>query len=218
MKNLTITWVTLAILIGWFSDTFAGDREKKIFLSCRASTGGEPVTLFGCIGERLATQELVNFINGEAFGPNNEFVKLWKSITGNKPYNNYLVATMPYRGGVIFVYRSGSYWSPDGKNPRGGGNTIRVYDGNTPFIAMLPYRGGVITAFKNSGVYFSPNGMNIGGGGNTRNIYGGSGEVRKMELYRHSRGLGVKTLFSNGIWYCSPDGNYVGGGGNTHHC
>lgn len=220
MKIITLVASLLALSA---TTVLAGDREERIFRECAKGTGGNPKLTAICASGGLAKQEIDNFFNGEAFGPNNEFVKLWKSLFPEKKFVNDLITTMPFKGGMIYGYRSGVYWSPDGNNPRGGGKTARIYPPTTntqtaAVIAMVPYENGVTTAFQNSGVYHSPDGQNIGGGGNTYKVYTGSAEVRAMTLYSHASGTGIRTQFSNGVWYCSPDGRNVGGGGNTSRC
>jgi len=203
----------------------AGEREQEIMTTCAAASGGNPKAMAVCGAAALTKQEIDNFFHGEAFGPNNEFVKILRNLfPGKKEFVNSLVTVVPYNGGVIYGFKSGVYFSPDGENARGGGNTVRIYPpiGATAqtaaVIAMVPWKNGVITAFDNAGVYYSPDGQNVGGGGSTVSVYEGSQTARAMAIYTHSSGRqGVKTLFGS-TWYCSPDGQNVGGGGSTTHC
>jgi hypothetical protein len=74
-----------------------------------------------------------------------------------------------YQTGVITAFSGkGIYFSPDGQNLGGGGNTIRVDSASQPVVAMIAYQAGVITAFSSGGgVCFSPDGQNLGGAGRT---------------------------------------------------
>lgn len=97
----------------------SGERKEQIALQCAASSGGNAVAFMSCGGARLAHHEFVNFLNGEAFGPVNEIRKIAEILFGrNDQYDNYIVTMMSYKGGVIYAYGSGIYYSTDGKNPR----------------------------------------------------------------------------------------------------
>src|SRR5207247_903494 len=66
-------------------------------------------------------------------------------------------------GGVDTLFsgsRSRVYFSPDGKNIGGGGNTIYAYNGTQLVEQMVSAGGGVDTLFSGSSsrVYFSPDG------------------------------------------------------------
>jgi hypothetical protein len=117
-----------------------------------------------------------------------------------------------FSGGVFAAFELGTiYFSPDGQNLGGGGNTTAVYDGSQKVRAITPYQNGVLTAFTGEGVYLSLDGKNLGGGGNTTRVYSGSQQVVAMIPYQTA----VLTAFSGGGIYLSPDGKNVGGGGNT---
>jgi hypothetical protein len=123
---------------------------------------------------------------------------------------------VPAGGGVDTLFsKGGVYFSPDGRNLGGGGNTIHAYDGTESIVQMVAAGGGVDTLFSGSSsrVYFSPDGKNIGGGGDTTYAYNGSESVIQMV----PAGGGVDTLFSGSSSrvYFSPDGRNIGGGGNT---
>lgn len=208
--------IILSFVIATVNIATAGDRERQILVECAASASSDPLSYLSCVGGKLAWQEVMNIFNGDAFGPNNEFVKLFKRIfSDDEPYFNDLRAVAPYRGGVLYGYRSGVYWSPDGNNPRGGGRTIRVYPGGAGVIKIIPFKGGVLTWFENNGVYYSPNGRNLGGGGATANVYPGTARILNVQLLYIRGDYHIATTFSNGYTYYSPDGRNLGGGGNT---
>ena len=50
-------------------------------------------------------------------------------LYGSGPYVNDLKILFPYRGGCIAVFKSGTYFSPDCRNLRGGGGgkTVRAW-------------------------------------------------------------------------------------------
>jgi uncharacterized delta-60 repeat protein len=108
-----------------------------------------------------------------------------------------------YSTGLVTGFGSGLiYYSPDGLNPGGGGNSVRVYAGTQTVVAMIPYQNGVITAFSGNSIYYSPNGQRLGGGGSTLRSYQGPERVTAMIPYNG----GVITAFAGaGIFY-SPDG------------
>ncbi|HEX4612977.1 MAG TPA: hypothetical protein VH092_32605, partial [Urbifossiella sp.] len=143
-------------------------------------------------------------------------------------------------GGVDTLFSGGGvYYSPDGRNLGGGGNTVLGYSGGQGVVQMVPAGGGVDTLFSGGGVYYSPDGRNLAGGGNTQmlgsdlapgyfvgpgssiylntpggaiDVYDGSQQVVEMVALGNG---GVDTLFSGGGVYYSPDGRNLGGGGNT---
>ncbi len=85
---------------------------------------------------------------------------------------------VPCRGGVYTAFDGGGvYFSPDGRNLGGGGNTGRVYRGSQLVKKMLCERGtgvggsdSIITTFSGGGVYKSIDGDNVGGGGRTHRL------------------------------------------------
>jgi hypothetical protein len=112
----------------------------------------------------------------------------------------------------------GIYYSPNGANLGGGGNTISygVVD-RTPSL-MITYRQGILTAFTDGSIFYSPDGQNPGGGGNTIQVDSGAHEtVQAMISYQPSGAFtpGVLTAFTDGTIYLSPDGTNLGGGGKT---
>jgi hypothetical protein len=128
---------------------------------------------------------------------------------------NRLVSMIPYGTGVLTTFSSFQYervyYSPDGLNLGGGGNTSQVYSGSARVVSMLPYQGGVLTAFAGSSlllsqanwITYSPDGRNLGGGGNTVLVYYGSQQV--VSMIRAPAG-GVYTAFANGgIWFSHDD-------------
>jgi hypothetical protein len=115
-------------------------------------------------------------------------------------------------GGIDTWLDDGSAWfSPDGNNVAGGGNTTLAYAGTQRIVQMVGTNAGVVTLFSGGTPYFSPDGRNLGGGGNTTHAYDGSQRVINMV----AAGGGIDTLFSAGGAYFSPDGRNLGGGGNT---
>jgi uncharacterized delta-60 repeat protein len=119
-------------------------------------------------------------------------------------------ALVAYKGRVITAFSTDLiYLSPDARYLGGGGDTTRVYSGNTA-VAMIPY-DGLLTAFDNGEIYHSPDGHNLGGGGRTVRVYGPAQLVTAMTPYQR----GVICAFTNGEIYKSPDSQNLGGGGNT---
>jgi hypothetical protein len=105
----------------------------------------------------------------------------------------------------------GIFFSPDGTNLGGGGNTVSLGIENRTVVRMIAYQTGVITVFDDGTIYYSPDGQNLGGGGNTAQVYSGPTQVVDMIVYNG----GVMTCFSDGTIYSSPDGYNLKGGGHT---
>jgi Peptidase family M23 len=119
---------------------------------------------------------------------------------------------VPASDGVIAAFELGTiYFSPDGQNLGGGGNTTAVYDGSQKVCAITSYQNAVLTAFSGGGIYLSPDGQNLGGGGNTIRVYSGRQQVVAMIPYQNA----VLTAFSGGGIYLSPDGQNLGRGVNS---
>ncbi|HEX4606975.1 MAG TPA: hypothetical protein VH092_02095, partial [Urbifossiella sp.] len=115
-------------------------------------------------------------------------------------------------GGVDTLFSGGGvYYSPDGRNLAGGGNTVLASDSNQSVRQLIGAGGGVDTQFSGGAVFFSPDGRNLAGGGGSVVAYFGSQSVVQMVADRG----GVDTLFSGGGVYYSPDGRNLAGGGNT---
>jgi hypothetical protein len=107
--------------------------------------------------------------------------------------------------GVLAAFSTGEiYFSPDGQNLHGGGNSVLVYGGTQMATALAPYQGGVLAAFSGGAVYFSPDGLNLGGGGNTIRVYYQGGSPICLALMPY--GCGVIVAFSDGAIYFRPDG------------
>jgi hypothetical protein len=106
----------------------------------------------------------------------------------------------------------GIYFSPDGKNLGGGGNTVSLGVLDRTIVQMISYQSGVITAYDDGSIYYSRDGQNLGGGGNTVQVYSGNMIVQQMIPYGST---GVITAFFQGPVFYSPDGNNLGGGGST---
>jgi hypothetical protein len=92
-------------------------------------------------------------------------------------------AMIPYQNGVVTAFYNpsggsggGIYFSPDGNNLGGGGNTRRVGSSGVRVDALLSYGKGLLTAFYSHrsgdswGVYLSPDGQNLAGGGSTTRV------------------------------------------------
>ena len=124
-----------------------------------------------------------------------------------------ITTLVPAGRGVVILFDSGvAYFSPDGRNPGGGGNTIQAYQGAQNIVQIVSVSGGVDTIFDGGAVYFSPDGRFLGGdGGSTVRIYDGPDQTQQII----PAGTGVITIFSDGTAYFSPDNLYLGGGGNT---
>lgn len=105
-----------------------------------------------------------------------------RNLTAQRLYSGIGIvdAMIHYKNGIVTSFRREDpwsiYYSPDGKNIGGGGNTARVYNGGARVDSMISYRGGVLTAFsgadsnKGWGVYYSHDGYNLGGGGHTNRV------------------------------------------------
>jgi hypothetical protein len=140
---------------------------------------------------------------------------------------------VPFRGGMLTSFNDDDsvYFSPDGQNLCGGGNTVS-YGGNVrarhnptdPVVrihTVIPYDQGVFSLIDKSPgtrVRYSPDGRNLVGGGNTIVVYDGQADVTAMLVHRG----GVLTAFMGlvGKWkgfgvYFSPDGLNLDGGGAT---
>lgn len=112
----------------------------------------------------------------------------------------------------------GIYFSPDGANLGGGGNTISYGVLDRTASLMITYQQGIITAFADGSIFYSPDGQNPGGGGNTIQVDSGAhSPVIAMIAYQPPGAFtpGVLTAFADGTIYLSPDGNHLGGGGKT---
>ncbi len=127
------------------------------------------------------------------------------------------VAIVPAGGGVDAVLGTSqgverAYFSPDGLNLGGGGNSVAIYSGGVSIAQIVPVdSSAVVTLFGNGAAYYSPNNRNIGGGGSTVSAYSGSiGIARIVKI-----GGGLLTQFQNNAVYLSPNGQNLGGGGST---
>jgi hypothetical protein len=111
----------------------------------------------------------------------------------------------------------GIYYSPNGANLGGGGNTISYGGLDRTASLMITYRQGIITAFADGSIFYSPDGQNPGGGGNTIQVDSGAHQlVRAMIAYTPPGAFapGVLTAFEDGTIYLSPDGKDLGGAAN----
>lgn len=61
---------------------------------------------------------------------------------------NLVVAMIPYRSGVLTAFDDGNiYYSPDGTNLKGGGNTVQVFGPGPLAVSLFAYGSGVFTDF-----------------------------------------------------------------------
>jgi hypothetical protein len=66
--------------------------------------------------------------------------------------------------GVLTAFADGTiYFSPDGTNLGGGGNSTEEYGGPFTVVTMLAFQGGVIASFSDDfgSIFFSPDGTNL---------------------------------------------------------
>jgi hypothetical protein len=105
-----------------------------------------------------------------------------------------------------------AYFSPDGLNLGGGGNSVSIYNGGVAISQIVPVDSySVVTLFSNGAAYYSPNNRSIGGGGSTISAYSGAIAIRQILKIGDS----LLTQFSNNAVYLSPNGRNLGGGGST---
>ncbi len=131
---------------------------------------------------------------------------------------------LPYNGGVTAAFANGPvYFSPNGRDVGGGGNTRQVYSGTQTAVGMLEYNGGIFTAFSGRSIYFSPTGQNLGGGGNTMRVYPVGQQVARAltGMVRYNGGV-ITALYNQfsvtlepSTAFFSPDGRNLGGDGST---
>jgi len=114
---------------------------------------------------------------------------------------------------VVALFPDGrAFYSPDGFNFGGGGNTVSAYNGTLLVKDIVGLGGGILALLSNGSAYLSPDGQNLGGGGATLAAYRGSNQIGMLVQV----GSGVDAVFANGSSaYYSPDGLNLGGGGNT---
>lgn len=106
----------------------------------------------------------------------------------------------------------GIYFSPDGRNLGGGGNTLSEGVLDRSVVYMVAYQSGLITSFSDGTAYYSPDGQNPGGGGNTVQVFSATGWQRVWLMLPFNGG--VIAAAGDNVFY-SPDGSNLGGGGNT---
>jgi hypothetical protein len=79
----------------------------------------------------------------------------------------------PQGGVLVSLGGKHLFYSPDCRNPFGGGRTIKAYDGPQTLRGWTKWEQegitGVATSFQPN-MYFSPDCRNLGGGGNTRRL------------------------------------------------
>lgn len=123
---------------------------------------------------------------------------LWDRLTGNEKDNfespNLEVQLLNYNGALLAgTGTCGTYFSPDGGNIRGGGNSVRVNSSNRKISSMHEYNNGVIANWAGDGAYWSPNG----------NRLDGSGESQKLLSVDQYTGLKILSADDNGILFQS---------------
>lgn len=105
-----------------------------------------------------------------------------------------------------------AYFSPDGLNLGGGGNSTLIYNGSVAIRQIVPVdSASVVTLFGDGAAYYSPNNRSIGGGGSTISAYSGPLAIERILKI----GGGLLTQFSGNAVYLSPNGRDLGGGGST---
>jgi len=122
-------------------------------------------------------------------------------------------AKVPGGPAVVALFPDGrAFYSPDGFNLGGGGNTVTAYNGSLQVKDIVGLSDGVLALLSNGSAYLSPDGQNLGGGGASVSAYRGSDQIAMLVQV----GSGVDAVFANGSSaYYSPDGLNLGGGGNT---
>src|SRR5207302_5250717 len=115
---------------------------------------------------------------------------------------------------VAFSNGGGVFYSPDGLNLGGGGNSVRIYAGSddvSQIVAMGP-GDAVVTLFSDGSAFYSPDNRDLGGGGSTVSAMPGT-QLLIDGLVKV--GGGVLAQFNNGQVYLSPDGRNLAGGHGT---
>lgn len=111
---------------------------------------------------------------------------------------------------VVALFSNGqAFYSPDGFNLAGGGETAAAYDGNLQIINIEAVSGGIVSLLADGTVYRSPDGKNLGGGGATVKV--NSGATRAIALAAVDHGVDVVFAAPAGTWF-SPDGFSISGG------
>lgn len=218
MRQSLTAFAVFAAFAVFTSDLFAGKKEEEVCAKCAvtAPEGGRAYAI--CVAAGLAGSEFDTCFRkpSDCFGPNNtirtSIRAVVRSLFGGDdgPYINELKYVVPYRQGCIAVWRSGVYWSPDGKNLGGAGDTKNAWkvknDHSDQIRGLVVFKDCVYTAFSGGGIYKSPDGLNLGGGGETKKVYQGA-EARAMVVFKDY----LYTAFSTGGIYRTSDGLNPGG-------
>ncbi len=129
---------------------------------------------------------------------------------------NHVASLAAFAGGVIIRFATGSvYFSPDGENLDGGGQTQCVYVGSPTaqkIVRIVPFTGGFLTEFDSGYVYHSTNMNDLGSGEHAYN--GGAENLQRVTAMIAFRD-GVITAFTQGGVYYSPDGRHLNGANGT---
>ena len=134
--------------------------------------------------------------------------------------NDPCTSKLAIGGGILTLFPSGkAYFSLDGLNLEGGGNTILAYTGSLPIMQIAAAGSGVDTLFSNGSIYYSPNGQNLGGGcvGSVCTVVAYSATtIPATKIVTVGRGVDAVIGNASGYFaYFSPDGLHLGGGGNS---
>jgi hypothetical protein len=80
-----------------------------------------------------------------------------------------------FKNGIVTAFNDGKiFYSKDGNNLGGGGDTSLVYQltKGQIAVAMLPsFKNGIVTAFNDGKIFNAKDGNNLGGGGDTSLVY-----------------------------------------------
>ena len=143
-----------------------------------------------------------------ATGPTNT-----DTLTPNETRAALKILPIPGTAAKVALFADGrAFYSPDGFNLGGGGQTVPAYSGNLQVVDIVAVAGGIDALLSDGSVYFSPDGQNLGGGGASKRAYAGTQPIASLTPV----GSGVDAAFSGGgpVYY-SPDGLNLGGGGTS---
>lgn len=204
--------VSTILLTGATGLVNAADKERRKAVECAAKTGGEFTSFASCMAISLTAAEIPKLGTDKFFGCGNELRKIFNPCRSSGPPKPAFM--IPYKRGFVLIYGDGNshdgYYSPDGQNLRGGGNTIQNYDGRQYVLAMVPYRNRVWTAFSGGGIYrSSPHAQQLSPADGL--LYNAGAKVRSMRVVNRK----LETCFVRARCYCSRDGLHPGGGPGT---
>ena len=129
---------------------------------------------------------------------------------------NQVASLAAFAGGVIIRFTTGSvYFSPDGENLDGGGQSRCVYVGSRTaqkIVRIVPFAGGFLTEFDSGYVYRSTNIDDLGSG---EHAYKGGTENSQRLTAMIALRDGAITAFTQGGVYYSLDGRHLNGANGT---